>query len=420
MEKVKQYLFKNTSTKQTFIKNTFWLFVGEFGVKFLKLFIFIYAARKLGVSEWGVFSYAIALISFFNIISDIGLNSVLLRETAKNNPEQPQYISTSFFLKFGLSIISSLLLLSLLLFLKDNNVIKILIPITALLLFLDTMREFGFSLNRAFEKMEIEAMTKISTTIILVTLGFVFIRYEARASSLLYAYVISSALGIVIMYSSLKKNFKNLILNFNKNLLIPIWREAWPVGIAGALGTVLASMDIIILGWFQTPDQIGLYSTAQKPVQMMYLFPILISTAILPAFSRFAYTDKERMRDITNKMIKWSFLFTIPMVILCLTISGPIFILLFGQQYALSIPVFKIMSFTIITSAPSIIISKAIFAEGKQKQLIQFILISLFVNTTLCLLTIPRFGIYGAAVSVTIAQTIGNLFLFRKYKKILK
>lgn len=420
MQKVKQFLFKNTNTKQTFIKNTFWLFVGEFGIRILKLIIFVYAARKLGVTEWGIFSYALALMSFFNIISDIGLNSVLLRETAKNNENKTKYISTGFFLKFGLSIIASLSLLSLVIFLKDGNAVKILIPITAMLLFFDTMREFGFSLNRAFEKMEIEAFIKIFATTVLVILGFFFIQHEARASSLLYAYVISSALGIIIMYSILRKNFKNLISNFNKKLLIPIWKEAWPVGMAGALGTIMGSVDIIILGWFQTPDQIGLYSTAQKPVQMIYLLPILIGTAILPAFSRYAVNDKEKMRSITKKMIRWSFLFTIPAVVLCLTIGGPIFILLFGEQYAGSIPIFKIMSFAIITSAPGNIISKEIFALGKQKRLIQFIILSLIINTILCLITIPHFGIYGAAISVTLAQTIGNLFLFRKYKKIIK
>lgn len=419
MERIKKYLFLNTETKQTIIKNTIWLFIGEFGIRILKLIIFIYAARKLGVSEWGVFSYALALMSFFSIFSDIGLNSVLLKKTAQNNESQPQYIATSFFLKLGLSIISGLALLSIFIFLRDDNLVKTLIPITAILLFFDTMREFGFSLNRAFEKMEIEAFTKISSTFLLILLGFIFIKFNPKASSLLYAYVISSLLGLFIMYLSLKKYFQDLKLNFNKKLLIPIWKEVWPVGLAGALGTIMVSIDMIILGWFKPLDQIGLYSTAQKLIQILYLLPVLISTAVLPAFARFASTDLIKMRNMTKKMINISFKFTIPIVIICFLLGGPLIIILFGKLYIGSIVIFKIMSLAIITGVPSSIIGNAMFAENKQKKLIHFILISLIINIVLCLITIPIFGIIGAAISVTLSQTIGNLFLIINYKKII-
>lgn len=420
MGKIKKFLFVNTNIKQTIIKNTLWLFISEFGIKILKLAIFVYAARKLGISEWGIFSYSLALMSFFSIASDIGLNSVLLKKTAQNDEGKLQYISTSFFLKLSLSIISSLALLSLIFFLKNNNLVKVLIPITSILLFLDTMREFGFSLNRAFEKMEIEAITKISTMIILVILGFIFIDLNPKSESLLYAYIISSAIGIFIMYFSLKNNLKNMKLNFNKKLLFPIWKEAWPIGLAGALGTIMISTDIIILGWFQSHEQIGIYSTAQKLIQLLYLLPVIISAATLPAFSRFAYSDIEKMRGLTKKMIKISFIITIPIFIVCLTMGGPLIIILFGKQYFESIIIFKIMSITIIAGVPGAIIGNAMFAENKQKKLIQFILISLLINITLCLIMIPYWGIFGASISVVIAQTIGNIFLIKNYIKIYK
>jgi polysaccharide transporter, PST family len=420
MEQIKQFLFFNLTNKQTFIKNTFWLFVGEFGIRALKIIIFIYAVRKLGATEWGLFSYALAIMSIFNIFSDIGINSVLTKKASSSNDEKQNYISTSFFLKLILTIISSLALLSLVFFIKDDNTVKFLIPITTVLFFFDTLKNFGFALNQAFERMEVEAITKIISASILILLGFIFVKIKPTASYLLYSYVISSFIGLVIIYLNLRKYFKNLILNIKKDLLIPIWKEAWPIGVAGALGTVLASIDMVILGWFTTPDQIGFYSTAQKPVQALYIIPSIIGIAILPAFSRFAISDIEKMKKTTKKLIKFSFLFTIPIVIGCFLLGDFAFNLIFGQEYQNSILIFKIMTLIIITGAPSSIISKAIFASGNQKKLIQFILISIIINIILCLLTIPRFGILGAAISVTVSQTIGNLFLIFKYRNILK
>ena len=62
MQKIKNFLFKNTNTKQTIAKNTFWLFFGEIIGRILKLGIVVFATRKLGVEGWGLFSYSLAYV----------------------------------------------------------------------------------------------------------------------------------------------------------------------------------------------------------------------------------------------------------------------------------------------------------------------------------------------------------------------
>ena len=420
MEQVKKFFFKNTSIRQTVIKNTTWLFVGEISMRLLKLVLFIYAARKLGTSEWGVFSYALALMSIFQVFSDIGVNSVILRETARKVENSREYISTSFFLKLGLSFVSSLALFSLIFFIKNDAAVKILIPITALMLFFDSMREFGFSLNRAFEKMEVEAFTKIITTALLVVLGFIFIANYPRAISISYAYVISGIIGVIIMYYSLRQHFKDLVSTLNKKIVPYIFKEAWPLATVGIIGTIMTNLDMVMLGWFTNSHNIGLYSAAQKPVQIIYLVPTLLSTAIFPVFSRLALNDKDQVKNVIRKSFSFSLLIALIINVGILLIGGPVFKIAFGQQYTSAIPLLKIMSLAIITGAPGIIISNAIFALGQQKKLIQFISVTFIIDIILCLLLIPRYGIYGAAISVTISQTLGNLFLIIRSRKILK
>lgn len=69
------------------------------------------------------------------------------------------------------------------------------------------------------------------------------------------------------------------------------------------------------------------------------------------------------------------------------------------------------MILAILAGAPGIIISNAMFAIGKQRKILQFIAFATLVDVILCFLLIPRFGMYGAAISVTIAQLLGNGFL---------
>jgi O-antigen/teichoic acid export membrane protein len=287
------------------------------------------------------------------------------------------------------------------------------------MLFFDSMGEFGYSLNRAFEKMELEAITKIVTTALLVVLGFVFIANHPKAISVSYAYLISGIVETVIMYYILRSYFKNLVSTFNKKIIPYIFKEAWPIATVSTIGVIMANLDTVILGWYTNSHNIGLYSAAQKPVQMVYLLPSLLSTAIFPAFSRLALTDKDKIKKLIKKSFGFSLLIALVINIGILLIGGPVFKLAFGQQYISAIPLFKIMSLAIITGAPGIIISNALFALGQQKKLIQFISVTLIVDIILCLLLIPHYGIYGAAIAVTVSQTIGNLFLIVRSRKIL-
>jgi O-antigen/teichoic acid export membrane protein len=411
MEKLKQFFFKKNNVKQTVVKNTIWLFLGEFGSRLLKMVVYIYAARALGTSEWGIFSYALALMTLFSVMCDIGVNSVLLRETAKQTPESEKYISTSFFLKIVLSFLSAAGLLVLIFFLKNEAGVRVVIPIVALMLFLDSMREFGFALNRAFENMEVEAATKIISNIALVVAGFIFISHFRTAVSVAWAYVVAGVVGIVIMYFSIRFHLTNLLPNFRKNLLVPIFKEGWPIATVGIFGTIMTSIDTIILGWFKNSHEIGLYSAAQKPIQLIYLVPGLVSTALMPVFSRLSSTDKEKMRLVVGRAVMFSLAFSVPISVGGILFGSEIITLLFGASYAGAANIFKIMVPAILAGAPGVIVSNAIFAEGKQKKILQFIIIGAIANIILCLLLIPPLGIYGGAISVTVAQLLGNIFM---------
>ncbi|MEI6316772.1 MAG: flippase [bacterium] len=417
MKKIKQFLFVNSSEKQTVIKNTFWLFVSEVGMRVLKLFIFIYAARTLGVSEWGVFSYVLALIGIFATISDIGVNSILTREVAKKNEDGKQYISTSFFLKIILSLIACIAFSIFALFVKNTSEIKSLLPIAIIILLLDSIREFGFSINRAFEKMETEAFTKLIATIVLVISGFIFISRSHTALSFIDSYLVGSIFGATIMYFSLRSHFLEITKNFNKNYLFPILKEAWPIAIISGFGIIMSNIDTVFLGIFRGNTEIGIYSAAQKILPIVYIIPALLSTALLPIFSRLTKTDPSKINSLTSKTIKTTILISVPFVIGGIILGTPLITVLFGQQYIQSAPLFKIMILALVTGSIGNILSNVLFAQNQQKKIMHFIIIGAITNFVLCFSLIPFLGTYGAVFSVVISQTLINVLLIIDFKK---
>ncbi|MDI6734266.1 MAG: oligosaccharide flippase family protein, partial [Patescibacteria group bacterium] len=91
---IKDFLFKNKSEKQTVIKNSFWLAFGNIAGRLIRAVLIIYAARILGTEGYGIFSYALGLAAFFTIFSDIGLSSLLTRESIKKPEKIAEYFST--------------------------------------------------------------------------------------------------------------------------------------------------------------------------------------------------------------------------------------------------------------------------------------------------------------------------------------
>ena len=156
MQKIKKFLFQNTEIKQTVIKNAFWLSFGEITGKLFKLIIVVFATRRLGVEGWGIFSYALAFVSFFYLFGDFGINTFATRELTKNTPEKYKHISTSFIIKAGFLI---LFFIASIIFAPHFGKIKLnldLVITLSLLVLSDAIRGFTISINRSLEKMEVE------------------------------------------------------------------------------------------------------------------------------------------------------------------------------------------------------------------------------------------------------------------------
>ncbi|PJC36890.1 hypothetical protein CO046_03375, partial [Candidatus Peregrinibacteria bacterium CG_4_9_14_0_2_um_filter_53_11] len=108
-KKLRNLLLHNTSRGQTIVKNTFWVSFGQIGSRLLRLVLVIYAARLLGATEYGVFSYALAVAGFLTAFSDFGLTAFITRESARDPERRTFYIATSLALKLSFVVLGSLL-----------------------------------------------------------------------------------------------------------------------------------------------------------------------------------------------------------------------------------------------------------------------------------------------------------------------
>lgn len=418
-QKIKSFLFKNTTTKQTIAKNTIWMSISQFGGRLIKAVIIIYAARILGTAEYGIFSYAVTLAGFMSLFMDPGINSVLMRESAKSSDDERRtYFATILVIKTVLLALGVGIIVYIGPYFSTLPGAKVLLPIAAFILMFDTLREFFSSLIRSMEKMEWEAGIFLFTNVAIVTFGFAFMMMSPTAKALGWGYAIGTGLGALSAIVVLWDYVKEIFSRFSAKFILPTLQSAWPFAITGALGLLFTNTDILIISWMKTASDVGIYSAAIRIIQILYLVPGIVQMSTLPVFSRLAGRDNAAMRRALERTIGIVFLASIPLTVGGIILGTQIVSFIFGNNFAPGAPAFKILMVTLLVDFPGSIIVNAIFAYAHQKSLIVTSAIGGISNVLFDLLLIPQFGMTGSAIATLIAQTLSNGYLWYVMKKI--
>jgi O-antigen/teichoic acid export membrane protein len=420
VKKIKEFLFHNKDQKQTVAKNTIWLSISNYGGRLVKAAIVIYGARVLDTAGYGVFSYALTLAGFVSLFLDPGINSILIRETAKASEEERKTIfSTTLVIKLVLVALGVLLVLFVAPSFSTLPGATALLPLVALILSFDTLRAFFTSLMDAHEHMQWDAAVNLLMNAAITVFGFWFLALRPDAHFFTLAYAIGTGVGalaaLIVVFPYLLRSLRSFSLHY----VGPVLKTAWPFAVIGALGVLLTNTDILIISWMQNATQVGIYSAVIRIVQIIYIIPGIIQAATLPAFARLAESlDRARFRAAFERTLGFIFLSSVPLALGGVLLGTQVMTLVFGGAYASGGLALKVLMVSMLFDFPTSVIAAAIFSYNHQKSLIVSSAIAGISNVALDLILIPHFGITGSAFATLGAQAISNTYLWHMMNRI--
>lgn len=415
---LRAFLLENAGVKQTVFKNTFWLTISTLGGRIIRAVLLIYVARILGTAGYGVFSYAVGLAAFFSIFSDIGVSGMLTREGARHPEAFPQYLGTSLVLKICLLLFTNIILFAAIPFFNKIPEALQLLPLAALLISFDGLRDLAFSITRAKERMEIEAVITVVTNLAITALGIALLILRPTPYALMAGYTVGSGIGTLVAFILLRRYFIRFWTHVRKNLMWPIIREGFPFALAGLLGSLMLNTDMVVLGWLADEHALGLYSAAQRPIQLLYMIPNIMAIALFPSFSRFALQEPARFRQLFERAISLAILVALPIALGGILLGDNLTVLLFGNDFLPAAPAMKALFLTLLMNYPSMFLGNAVFAHNKQRSLVWFLSLGAIGNFIFNYLFIPQWGILGCAFATVLAQLISNGFAWWKMKQL--
>lgn len=399
------------------LKNTAWLFLGELIGRLIRFWLVIYAARVLGAEEYGIFSYILSIAAFATILSDIGLSALMTRETSRAPELRQQYFNALCAVKVILIAITSI---GIALFVRYGTGIEALTPFIVIIISMfgfDSLREFGFGVQRGLEQMKREGLTKIFMNLLITIFGFVALEMSSSVYALSIGYAFGAGIGCVLTVILLRNFFRHITDGINWKLIIPLIKLAWPIGLLQLLGAIMINTDMVMLGWWQDAASLGYYGAAQKVILLLYILPSIIASGIFPRFAQLAHHSNEEFRSLFERSIIACELLALPLALGGALLAPQIIELLFGAAYLPASLALALLMITLVIVFPSTIFSNALFAYNKQKTFIWFVMIGAGLNIAMNWILIPNFGIEGAAVATIISQVVANALIWRTMSK---
>jgi len=400
------------------------IFVASFLARLLSFIASIIALLLIDNTTLGSVIYAFTIVSFIIPISGLGLHQSLIRygallaSSAQKNSlfiyVLKKGVFWSFILVF-LIIVSSFLFESLLLESRNYLIALSLIIPTSFVLEILKIQLRLFHQNVNFAKVEI-------TYAIVMLMSVFSLSYFYQEIGYIMALICTPVITSLLFFKALNIDFKV------QHKLSIISSSFWKYGFFSSLSNVatqfLTAIDIILIGYFLTnPETVTIYKyIALIPLSLLFL-PRVFMTTDFVKITENIYDKKYIEKYIKNYSLLF-LMISISIILFSFTFSD--FILsLFGENFTNYTSSFLILIFGVC----GILLFRGLFgnllsAIGKAYTNYWIALSAIFLNIILNAFLIPKYGIFGAAITSAILMwftgVVSMLLFYVYYKKLGK
>ena len=382
-------------------------------------------ARFEGPDGLGRYALALSAVGITGGLTDLGLNTFLLRETARADRATRQrfLLGHVLLLKILLSLAGYALLLAAAVFLPFPPATATLLPLAGLLLFPEAVTGAAAALVDARRRMEVTGLLQTAVRLTMVA-GAVLLLARGYGIGGVLGWRVAVAGGSVPLYAVLLHRWK-LWPQFRWNPTA--WRriiaEAYPFGLTGGVAALYARADLLLLSLWHGEVAAGWYSAAYRLWEALAMLPGGLFFALFPEMARLSTrTDgRSRLRRLFRGGGR-----IFPAMGLLVAVAGTVWAdgllgLLYGREgmIAAAATPFRVMVWAFPALFLSMLGGRILYAIGQQRQVLRMMVAVGALNIGLNLIAIPRWGILGAGAAALASELALAAMVVRQTRRAL-
>jgi len=400
------------------------LMVGMFLGLLLQFIARLIVARYALETDYGIFSLALVVLTFAMMLASLGLHVGATRYIAHframgDAAKVRGTISGSLLMAATASVVIGVALffgaeaIALNIFhtpdlIPGLKIFSIGVPFFTLINVL-------VALFRGFDRVEPQAYFQfilLNTLFPLLLAMPVFLKLPFV--SVFYVYLATLVLTFIALSIYTVKKLPPLTAFAGDKAGIPVTKElllfSLPLFGNSICAMVMTWTDSLMLGYFKTPDVVGLYNSAYpsaqfivQPLAALALIYVPVATAL---YSQNLMAELRRNYAVVTK---WLVSLTLPIFLVLCLFPEVTLNLFFGSEYVAAAPALRLLAFGFMLNnlfGPN---GPMLVAMGKPMFLLWAGLAAAGANVILNIALIPPLGIVGAAVASVAAMTLGNV-----------
>ena len=369
-------------------------------------------ARYLREVGFGQYTTIITFLSFFGIIADFGLTLITSQMISKPGNNQAVLLNNLF----SLRLISAIFFLGLaplvILFFPYEPIIKLGVAVAVLSSFFTALNQILVGFFQKNLTMTVVSAAEIVGRAILLG-GIIITAYlNLGLLSIMIATVISSLVSFIMHYW-----FSRRFIKISWQIDLTVWREiikkSWPLGLTIFFNLIYLRADIFILSLLKSQADVGIYGATYRVIDVLSTLPFMFAGLILPILTaEWAGRNLIKFNRVLQKSLDAMIMLALPLIIGAQLTASPLMILIAGEDFAQSGLILKILILAIGFIFIGCLMSHAVIALDKQKNIIGAYIFTALTSLIGYLIFIPRFSYYGAAWVTVYSELAIALFSF--------
>jgi O-antigen/teichoic acid export membrane protein len=392
------------------VKNTVALTAAELFSKAVNFVFIAVLARQLTPDDFGGYTTVMTLVWFIAPLADLGISQILVREIAADRSRAPKLLFNALVVTTGLSGLAWLIIVAIAVLARYPDTLRPLIIVAGLAVAGNTLMQTVGSALRAFERMEVQALLTSGLLLVSSAIGIGLALAKQGLAIQVGISVIVAVAGAIISLVLIHRHFVPLRGPFDIRIGQNLIGQALPVAALVVCTTMLHWCDLLILGQVRSMNDVAIYGSAIKMIDLVFVFSNSAVAAMFPVISFRWRKSVELARTLYARSLRFFVAFGLAVAVGLMLLADPIVVTVFGNTYrpaALPLRLLGWAYFFQIINRPAWLLLVA--SGNRLNKFVPAIGVVAMGNIALNLLLAPRFGPAGSASAFVLTSLANSL-----------
>lgn len=386
--------------------NTTILVVAQLIEKAANFFLIVLLVRYLSETEFGRYGFIASYVALLNVLVGLGLATLCTREISRDPDRAPKILKAALIPMLISSILTFAVIRWSIIWTKPGQAdVAAAVQLAAVALILSGFSSLMGTVPRAHERMLYVAVPRLVNRVLMFLLCLVAVPLGFKLVGVFSILALSNLVELIMQVWFCRAIFRvRPSRHFDARLCWVLLKESLPLALTGIFIAIYYRIDSVMLSYMKGDRQVALYTAAYSLAFVSLFLATSYHQATYPLLSKLYVNARGNLQRVYRLSMKYLVIFGLPASAGMALLAPRLVVLIFGERYADSVGAVQILTAAFLLMVVNGFMGYTLVAAGSQRYMARIVGAGAFLNVSLNLIIIPKYGILGAASTTVFSE----------------